>query len=407
MGASESVEITKEDEQEREEYAKDFHDQGNHETIKLLEKDGYNSMTNALEQDPEMSLSISSLSPQLSSLNTPRFDSSIKDSNPHLISNINRTFSLDMIDDDRTFEIYVICHGECHMNLKPDLVAGRCPEAALTPNGKRQSRALAVFLKSQGIRFNAIYTSPLDRARATAIPVCQEMNFPENKIQTADALNDMSQGSWEGCRHSDVYTPSILSVMERLQPDFCAPCGETLRQVEFRMMEFLNGIVSCLPEKLKFDYLPPDESPPLLPKLDIPVRPKIGPSKRKPSKSRLQMVHASGDHEADDEMSPRVPNKHREHKVFPELSLKNVNNDSNYNNDNNNCCLPTSSSCCCIGVFSHSVPIRCLVTSILGCSPTMSTKICIQDSSVTVFQYSRKMGWQIKRVNDTCHLRLM
>ena len=59
---------------------------------------------------------------------------------------------------------FFISHGEFEMNLRPDLVAWRCPEAGLTPNGKRQARVLAVFLNSQGIRFYAVYSSPLDRA---------------------------------------------------------------------------------------------------------------------------------------------------------------------------------------------------------------------------------------------------
>ncbi|PWA98213.1 hypothetical protein CTI12_AA000270 [Artemisia annua] len=400
MGASESVEAIEDEEHDG--YKEDINDQGDYETIKLLRKD----MTNILEHDLEMTPSISSLSPQLSSFDTPRIDQSIKDLNSlYGTSNMTCNFSLESLNDDRTTEIYVICHGECRMKLKPDLVSGRCPEASLTPNGKRQSRALAVFLKSQGIRFNAIYTSPLDRARATAIPVCQEMNFPEHMIQASDALQDMSQGIWGGCHYSDVYTPSVVSIMERLQPDFCPPSGETLRQVEFRMMEFLNATVTCLPENLKCDFSHLDSVPPL-PKLDLSTRPRLGAPKKKSSKSRLQMVHTSADHEADDEMTPRAPSKHREPKVFPEpIMEKNSNNNNNHAN-NNNSHLSTDLSCC-IGMFSHSIPIKCLVTGILGCSPTMSNKICIEDSSITVLQYSQKMGWQIKRVNDTCHLRLM
>ncbi|KAL2226221.1 UNVERIFIED_CONTAM: hypothetical protein Sindi_1980800, partial [Sesamum indicum] len=89
-------------------------------------------------------------------------------------THFHRSFFVGPADEDRALtEVYLNSHGECHMNLRPDLIAGRCPDAALTPNGKRQARALAVFLKSQGVRFNAIYTSPLDRARATALLVCQ------------------------------------------------------------------------------------------------------------------------------------------------------------------------------------------------------------------------------------------
>lgn len=176
MGASESIEVTEDEDQQQDKYEDEFNDQGDHnETIKLLGKDD-KTTENVLEQDPETP-SISSLSPQLSSFSTPRFYHSVKESNPFITANITNNFSSESRNDDRTLEIYVICHGECHMNLRPDLVGGRCPEAALTPNGKRQSRALAVFLKSQGIRFNDIYTSPLDRARSTAIPVCQVVLF--------------------------------------------------------------------------------------------------------------------------------------------------------------------------------------------------------------------------------------
>ncbi|GER33081.1 6-phosphofructo-2-kinase/fructose-2,6-bisphosphatase 1 [Striga asiatica] len=67
-------------------------------------------------------------------------------------------------DDDRVSP----SHGECHMNLRPDLIPGRSPDVALMPNGKRQARALAVFLKSQGMRVSAVY-----RVLATAQYVCQ------------------------------------------------------------------------------------------------------------------------------------------------------------------------------------------------------------------------------------------
>lgn len=67
----------------------------------------------------------------------------------------------------------LISHGESEAALRPDLVAGRSPEASLTARGERQARALAVFLKSRGVRFESVYTSPLDRARATALLVAR------------------------------------------------------------------------------------------------------------------------------------------------------------------------------------------------------------------------------------------
>uniref|UniRef100_A0A5B7CCD7 Uncharacterized protein n=1 Tax=Davidia involucrata TaxID=16924 RepID=A0A5B7CCD7_DAVIN len=420
MGASQSVQVVDEDEEEEEddEEEEEEDDNGENERRQL----GDSSLVKkVLEQEPEMlpcHASASPLSPQLSSFGTPRLGPSIKVWDPYNVlapppppPQFSRTFSSDAILDDRTVtEVFFISHGEFHMNLRPDLVAGRCPEAALTANGKRQARALAVFLKSQGIRFNAVYTSPLDRTRATAVSVCQEMNFAEEQIQSSDALVEMSLGHWEGCHRSEIYTPEMLSIIDRFQPDFSAPSGESLRQVEFRMVQFLNGTVLGLPEKLRAEFSsPPNESqgfphhnshsltnsihdqdgpslPP--PHWDLLYKHRQGLPRKKSGKSRLQVVTTTGDHEADDEMSPRESNNQSS---LPDINVRSSSS------------LVSSS----IGVFTHSVPIKCLLTGILGCSPVMSHKICIEDSSVTVLQHSWKMGWQIKRLNDTAHLRLL
>jgi len=70
-------------------------------------------------------------------------------------------------------EVVVVSHGECAAAMRPDLVGGRWPAAALTARGERQARALAVFLRSRGARLAAAFASPLDRARATAALICR------------------------------------------------------------------------------------------------------------------------------------------------------------------------------------------------------------------------------------------
>ncbi|XAR52056.1 Fructose-2,6-bisphosphate 2-phosphatase [Bertholletia excelsa] len=427
MGASQSAQVVDEEEEEDEhdeEEEDDDDDNGPNQRRELIDN---NLVKKVLEQEPEMlpcHASASPLSPQFSSFGTPRLGPSIKVWDPYNVlapppplpppPAFSRSFSSDVVNDDRTItEVFLINHGEWHMNLRPDLIAGRCPEAALTPNGKRQARALAVFLKSHGVRFNAVYTSPLDRARATAISVCQEMNIEEEQIQSSEALLEMSQGHWEGCHRSEIYTSELMRLMDRFQPDFCAPSGESLRQVEFRMVQFLNGTILGLPEKLRSDFSPPSQSegqefschtshilpnsthdrdgpslPP--PHWDLLHRHRHGLTKKKSGKSRLQIVTTTGDHEADDEMSPREPPHSQT--CLNELNVR----------SSSSSCISNS-----IGVFTHSVPIKCLLTGLLGCSPAMSHRICVEDSSITVLQHSWKTGWQIKRLNDTAHLRLL
>ncbi|KAF5725584.1 hypothetical protein HS088_TW23G00308 [Tripterygium wilfordii] len=414
-GGSESEE--EEEEEEEEEDVEDVRHDG-----ELRRKIDPNLVKRVLEQEPEMlpcHASASPLSPQLSTLGTPRLGPSIKVWDPYNVLApppplppppvFSRSFSMDEDhhQHNRTVtEVYLISHGECELNLRSDLVGGRCPAASLTANGKRQARALAVFLNSQRVTFHAVYSSPLDRARSMAVSVCQEMNFAEEHIQSSNSLMEMSLGNWEGCLCSEIYTPETLSLIDCIQPDFCAPSGESLRQVEYRMVQFLNETVLGLHGKLRSDfasnhhnesrgYSQPnshaltnsihdqDGQSQQPPHWDL-IHRRQGLTRKKSGKSRLQVVTTIGDLEAEDEISPQEVN----HRDLSERSS-------------------SSAVSSCFGIFSHSVPIKCLVTGLLGCSPVMMHKICIEDSSVTVLQHSWRTGWQIKRLNDTAHLRLL
>ncbi|KAL8167580.1 hypothetical protein V2J09_009079 [Rumex salicifolius] len=410
MGSAQSVQVVDEEEEE------DDDDDDDEEEEQDNIRRGEPEVKKVLQQEPEMLpcyASASPLSPQLSSLGTPRLGPSIKVWDPYNVlapppslppNHFSRNYSFDASDDRglaAVTEVYLICHGESELSLRPDVISGRSPSSGLTANGKRQARALAVFLNSQGVRFNAVYSSPLDRARATAISICQEMSFAEQQIQISDALTEMSQGLWEGCLRSEIYTYEMLGLIDGLQPDFSAPSGESLRQLEFRMAQFLNGTLLGLPEKLKSELLSPSHqnegsgpgpgpgfpqqndgpsSFPPSPQWDLLSRHRQL-SRKKSGKSRLQVVTTttsdSNNHYPEDEMSPQ------------------------------GCSQQSMNSSCCVGVFTHSVPIKCIVTGLLGCSPLMSHKLCIDDSSVTVLQHSYKTGWQVKRLNDTAHLRLL
>ncbi|KAF6138013.1 hypothetical protein GIB67_041886 [Kingdonia uniflora] len=406
MGASESTQINQEDEEEDDE-GEEENDNGEETEPTQLENDNP-LMKKVLEQEPEMlpcHSSASPLSPQLSTFGTPRMGPSIKVWDPYNVLAPPQlpppppTFSRCFLSNGMEFdqcgmtEVYLIAHGECGMSLRPDLIGGRWEGTDLTTNGKRQARALAVFLNSQGVRFNAVYSSPLDRAKETAVSVCQELNFSEEQIHTTDDILEMSQGQWEGSLRSDIYTSDMMSIIERFQPDFSAPSGESLRQVEFRMIQFLNETVLKLPEKLRLweislhhqnDNKAFSRDP--VPNGDLLQRHRQVISRKKSGKSRLQFVTKTGDHETEDEIS------YRENNTQDHLNEENVG----------------SSSSNTVGIFTHPIPIKCIITGLLGCGSGMSQhQICIDDSSMTVLQHSLKTGWQIKRLNDTAHLRLL
>ncbi|KAJ6853877.1 fructose-2,6-bisphosphatase [Iris pallida] len=358
--------------------------------------DHHRSKEKVLEQEPEFLPCHASASP-LSAAATPRGGGGAHLWDPCSPSSLLLLPSRSFRGDPVTAEVVLVTEGESAASLRPDLVTGRWPGSALTGSGERQGRALAVFLKSQGVRFSEVYCSPLDRARSTARFVCRELGFAAEQIQSSDALVEMSHGQWEGCLRSEIYTPEMLSLIDRTQPDFSAPSGESLRQVQFRMVEFLNRTVLRLQDKLiSGDAVNHNEAKGGfsrnsstnsvqdrdVPQWDLTYR--LNRLQRKKSgKSRLQVV-TSGDNEAEEDFSQREAN------------------DGHIPQD------PTSrSSVTSIGIFTHSTPIKCLLAGLLGSSPATCDRFCIDDSSVTVLQHSLRTGWKLKRMNDTSHLRLL
>lgn len=155
-----------------------------------------------LEQEPEIlpcRASASPLSPQPSAAGTPRLlGPSIKVWDPCNVLLLPPPPPLALLPRgvasvavDRITEVILIAHGECAASLRPDLVGGRWADAAgLTSNGERQTRALSIFLKSHGVRFDEVYSSPLDRARATAALVCRvTSSFLNNLKSSAQIIN--------------------------------------------------------------------------------------------------------------------------------------------------------------------------------------------------------------------------
>eukprot|EP00250_Pteridium_aquilinum_P018020 c23897_g3_i1 orf=504-1781(-) len=366
-----------------------------------------------LEQDPEIVPFESSASPA-SSVTTPHLGPSVKVWDPgHMLSSLTLSQhgrSLNtrvhippgaLVEDEICTEVYLIRHAQSNMNMLPGFIGGRTPSAMITPEGKRQARALGVFLLSHGVHFDAVFSSPLERCKQTAVSVCQEVNFTKDKIEFADALMELSQGLWEGLRRSEIYTPELLNVMANSQPDFHAPGGESQRQVEFRMIEFLNNVV--LPRAVEASLHKDTKS-----------------SFKKPSKTNLLMqVHPLND--VNDELKVsevRTPSamgnsvlyskgsgKSRLHRTSNDAANAMV-DDMHVSGEQDQKALskPTSYN---VAIFSHGLAIKCLLRGVLGSDPHMTHRFNIDNTSMTVLRHSTHHGWQIQRVNDTAHLRLL
>ena len=72
-----------------------------------------------------------------------------------------------MIHKDFNCEIYFIRHGQSESNATPGIAAGVNFDAPLTKLGHHQAKLLGERFKSDGISFDKIYCSTLNRAIQT------------------------------------------------------------------------------------------------------------------------------------------------------------------------------------------------------------------------------------------------
>ncbi len=68
------------------------------------------------------------------------------------------------------------------MQHGPALPKDQDPEEGLAPEGKARVQAAGKALKTLGVRFDAIVSSPKKRSRQTAAIVAEETGFPSEKI---------------------------------------------------------------------------------------------------------------------------------------------------------------------------------------------------------------------------------
>ena len=127
--------------------------------------------------------------------------------------------------------LLLVRHGQAATNLRPDLIAGRQDAAPLTAVGEVQARALAARLQSIPFVPHLLLSSTAERAAATA-----RLLYPERTATLSAALVEQSQGRWEGRSRAFVHTSFVRAEMLRLNVDFAAPNGESIRQAAERAL---------------------------------------------------------------------------------------------------------------------------------------------------------------------------
>jgi probable phosphoglycerate mutase len=132
--------------------------------------------------------------------------------------------------------IYLIRHGQTEFNRKGKL-PGWLPGIPLNPTGREQVARLAESFRS--IRLQAIYSSPLDRARQTAAALAEAQRLP---VQLREGLADVRPGSWEGLSLRALRRRKLWATFQ-LAPSLARfPQGESFLEAQARVVDTLEKL---------------------------------------------------------------------------------------------------------------------------------------------------------------------
>ena len=136
-------------------------------------------------------------------------------------------------------EILLIRHGETEWNRR-EVFRGRA-DVPLSARGREQARLLGEALK--GSEVQAVYSSPLSRARQTARPLAEALGI---EVQTDERLVDMSFGRWESRPRAEIENedPALYRAWLTEPQEFRAPDGESLADVIARVWPAMGEIAA-------------------------------------------------------------------------------------------------------------------------------------------------------------------
>lgn len=138
--------------------------------------------------------------------------------------------------------VYLVRHAQTTWNLERRF-QGQF-DVPLSAEGIRQSEAVARWLRNERVRFAAIYTSDLLRARQTAEPIAERLGLVPEPVH---ALREIHAGDWQGLVAAEIeelYPGQLMRWREEAN-DFRLPGGETVPEVQARVLAWYNEAIKA------------------------------------------------------------------------------------------------------------------------------------------------------------------
>jgi probable phosphoglycerate mutase len=133
--------------------------------------------------------------------------------------------------------LLLIRHGE-NDYVKSGKMAGRIPGVHLNEKGQEQAQALAEAMKDVSLK--AVYSSPLERAMETAVPIAGSHKL---KIIQEPDLMDTDIGKWQGKSWKVLGLTKVWKIVQRSPSRFRFPEGESFLEAQMRYVTALERII--------------------------------------------------------------------------------------------------------------------------------------------------------------------
>lgn len=135
-----------------------------------------------------------------------------------------------------TVTVYLVRHA-AHDDVGAYL-AGRTPGIRLGAAGREQAERLGRRLARE--RFSAILASPRERTQETAAAIADATGI--GPVETVDALDEVDFGPWAGRRFDELDADPAWRRWNAMRSLARAPGGETMLEVQGRMIGVLEAI---------------------------------------------------------------------------------------------------------------------------------------------------------------------
>jgi probable phosphomutase (TIGR03848 family) len=134
--------------------------------------------------------------------------------------------------------VLLVRHGQTPTTGR--VLPGRAPGLHLSDDGRRQAEAAAARI-ARLKRVAAVYSSPLERARETALPIARARGLA---LRIERGLLELDVGGWTGSRLDRLSKRAEWQTVQRYPSGFRFPGGESFTEMQARVTSALGALVT-------------------------------------------------------------------------------------------------------------------------------------------------------------------